>query len=69
MFRTSVEVIEGGVEGWDKYKALSTTESKNRWLIKVYSDWYVAYGKTDKTNKINPDTKSQLNLDYSYYQK
>ena len=62
MFRKSVEVIEGGVEGWDYYKRLTTPETKKRWLIKTYADWYVSYGKKDKTNDINPNTIIAIDL-------
>ena len=48
-------VIDGGVEGWDRYKDLTTDKNSKQWRIKLYSDWYVHYGK-----KINPDAPEEF---------
>lgn len=31
--------------GWDTYKDLKTDEARKQWRIKLYSEWFVKYGK------------------------
>ena len=45
--KKSTLVIDGGVEGWDRYKDLTTDKDRKQWRIKLYSDWYVHYRKKD----------------------
>ena len=45
--KKSTLVIDGGVEGWDRYKDLTTDKDRKQWRIKLYSDWYINYRKKD----------------------
>ena len=38
-------IIDGGVEGWDRYNALKTDKERKQWRIKQYSEWYTSYGE------------------------
>ena len=37
--KKSTLVMDGGVEGWDRYKDLTTEKDRKQWRIKLYSDW------------------------------
>jgi tRNA1(Val) A37 N6-methylase TrmN6 len=51
-FNKKSTIVRDGAEGWDKYKALKTNEEREKWRIRLYSQWYGQYGKGE--TDINP---------------
>ena len=54
-------IIDGGVEGWDRYNALKTDKERKQWRIKQYSEWYTSYGKPVEKKPVDDDKHVTVN--------
>ena len=68
-------IIDGGVEGWDRYNALKTDKDRKQWRIKQYQGWYTSYGKPVEKKPVDDDkhvtiknfTESSRSIDVYLY--
>lgn len=61
-------VIEGGVEGWDKYAELADKDGREDWRIKQFTSWYQAYGKKDEEGyEEDQSARKKIGVDLRLY--
>jgi len=44
------KMVSDGPDGWDKYNELKTNEEREKWRIRLYSEWFGRYGKEEMKN-------------------